>query len=494
MRFCITFLTSVLFLLFSLSAQSQYIEKIPFRAGSDTGSYLVIQPVSKSVKGTLLFVHGFYPDEAILAETKLHNVAAANGLLTVYLSTGSSLFTDSAVLLRIQTVVQDLVSRFGADTSRFALAGYDYASNIALRYAELAQEYPDRFPVHPKAVFTVGGPVDLPGLWDWCERQIKKNYYAGTVGDAMYIRDYMQKKWGPPAAAKEQYAALTPFDHTLPGPGNERFLKNTALRLYYDTDIEWQLSNRRNSYYDTYMPDASALVNSLLLQGNGEAAFMAARTPGRKSDGSRNASALSVVDEVDCIHWLKQKLDIFDPVTWQPPYQLATPAGWGTERFPLPPDFAPDIRYTGVEDLRFAPGWGDTASAEHWSYAFLWWLNGKPEVNADILRRYLQAYYTGLVGRNIGPRHIPADKVIPVQAYLQQGKAEPGEGPAYSGRITLLNYMSGSWQPVTLHCRVYSLPGGPAHTALFFELSPRPLQHAVWKSFEQLRASYRLNE
>ena len=56
-------------------------------------------------------------------------------------------------------------------------------------------------------------------------------------------------------------------------------------------------------------------------------------------------------------------------------YKLDVPAGWNVERIPFPIDFAPGINYTGVEDLRFTPGWEDLTSEEHWSYAFLWWLD-----------------------------------------------------------------------------------------------------------------------
>ena len=51
-------------------------------------------------------------------------------------------------------------------------------------------------------------------------------------------------------------------------------------------------------------------------------------------------------------------------------YNFSIPKEWQTERINFPIDFAPQISYTGVEDLRFAPGWEFTTSEEHWSYAF----------------------------------------------------------------------------------------------------------------------------
>jgi hypothetical protein len=58
---------------------------------------------------------------------------------------------------------------------------------------------------------------------------------------------------------------LSPFNSADAGPGNERALRHAAVRLYFDTDIEWQLRERRNGYYDTYLPDAAEMVERRFL-------------------------------------------------------------------------------------------------------------------------------------------------------------------------------------------------------------------------------------
>ena len=37
-------------------------------------------------------------------------------------------------------------------------------------------------------------------------------------------------------------------------------------------------------------------------------------------------------------------------------YSLPTPKGWTIEQFPIPISFARSIKYKGVEEIRFAPG------------------------------------------------------------------------------------------------------------------------------------------
>jgi hypothetical protein len=91
----------------------------------------------------------------------------------------------------------------------------------------------------------------------------------------------------------------------------------------------------------------------------------------------------------------------FDGHRWQAPYHFSIPKDWSIERFLIPISFAPQISYKGVEDIRFAPGWANEKSEEYWSYAFLWYLDGRPEINSAIIADNLKNYYTGLSKINI---------------------------------------------------------------------------------------------
>ena len=472
---------------------SQNAEKVSFDATDSTdGYYLAIRPQSKQIKGVLVLLSSFFPPEDLLPETKLHNVAYANDILTVVAFMKQKLYADTSVIQRINAILKDAVTKFSADTGKFALAGYDQAGNIALRYTELTYEHPSQFLVQPKAVFGIDTPVDLFGLWHWSERQIKKNYWPGTVGDAKYYLDALTKENGTIYNNPEKYKRLTPFNKEEEVAGNEQYLRKVAVRLYYDTDIDWQLKNRRNSFYDTKMPDASELINRLLLSGNDKAEFVASKQPGLRSNGIRHPTSLSIVDEVECIQWIKKSLNIFDPIAWKPPYELIIPKDWGVERFSLPPEFASRIIYKGVEDLRFAPGWGDSTSGQYWSYAYMWWLDGDPKIDAGNLQENLKAYYTGLVERNIISRKIPANKLVPVNVTIKKIKTVPDDLETYSGEIHMLDYMI--QRPIILNTLIHKKNCGvQKHTTVFVEVSPKPFTHPIWRQFDEMEKGFRCN-
>ncbi len=469
---------------------SQLTEKIVFNTQDSANDYyLAVPPISGNIQGVLVLVSSFASPEYIFTESKLPNTASGNDLLTIIASMGTGLWADSASVTRINQILTHVIKHFSADTAKFAIGALGYAGNTSLRYTEMCYERPGQFPLLPKAVFAISCPVDLTGLAYWCESEIKKNYFAGDVGDAKYISEALTKKLGYYTEHPEKYIEASPFTRNSGSAGNERYLDHVALRLYYDVDITWQLKTRRNSYYDTYIPDGSELIKQLLLQGNAEAEFISSKQPGIRTSGQRSPFSWSVVEEADCIQWIKQSLKIFNPLTYSPVYQLTIPEGWSTERFALPPDFAKQLSVTGVEDLRFFPGWGDSNSEEHWSYAYLWWLEGNKDIDASFLQDNLKILYTGLLNRNIKPRKIPMEKLYPVVAKMKNIITAPGDIKTFEGTVNMLDYIN--QMPMILNVMVHEkYCADKTHGFLLFEVSPKPFTHPNWVKLNKLNADF----
>ena len=90
-------------------------------------------------------------------------------------------------------------------------------------------------------------------------------------------------------------------------------------------------------------------------------------------------------------------IEEFDGHKWEAPYVLDTLKGWGIERFLIPIEFAPSIPYKGVEDIRFTPGWAKKITNEYWSYAFLWYLDGKVALDAKTIENNLKPIIPALL-------------------------------------------------------------------------------------------------
>ena len=175
----------------------------------------------------------------------------------------------------------------------------------------------------------------------------------------------------------------------------------------------------------------------------------------------------------------------FDGHTWKAPYDLAIPTNWTIERFLLPPFFAPEIIYKGVEDIRFTPGWGKVEAEEYWAYTFLWYLDSALTVDSKSIEKDIKAYYTGLLKVNSDTTKTTSLNPKEVKVNFLPAKKEAGDLSAFTGTIDMLDYQT--LKPILLNAKVHVKScTTTGKTILFFELSPKPFSHKVWSSLDQL--------
>jgi hypothetical protein len=175
----------------------------------------------------------------------------------------------------------------------------------------------------------------------------------------------------------------------------------------------------------------------------------------------------------------------FDGHNWKAPYHLEIPKDWGIERFEIPINFAPQILYKGVEDIRFTPGWAKVKNDEYWTYAFLWYLDGNVKTDEKIIAGNLKAYYTGLINSNTDSAKAASSKPIPVTTAFKKVTTSKDDVATFTGTINMMDYMQ--QQPITLNCIVHlkSCPEDDK-TILFYEISPKPFGHSNWNKLNQL--------
>lgn len=304
------FIFCAFLLILSLKGQGQEIEKIPLGTKEDGNNYyLVVKPLSASVKGVLVLLPGFGQSaESIFPETRLHQLSYLNEVLLVSLSVGEKIHADQQVVEKLNRVLKDVQQRFSLEQSTFVLGGFSAGGTLALRYTELCKEKPAQFPIQPQGVFTVDSPVDLVAIYQYFNREIKKNFSIVGVNEAVYVKNHMDRELGELDSHMENYIAHSPF-YTAKENGNERFLKDVAVRVYHDIDIQWSLKNRRRSFFDNNELEASELINRLLLLGNERAEFMVGKK-GYRSNGERHPHSWSIVDEEELIKWMKKLMAI----------------------------------------------------------------------------------------------------------------------------------------------------------------------------------------
>ncbi|GAA4278571.1 hypothetical protein GCM10022259_32960 [Aquimarina mytili] len=157
-------------------------------------------------------------------------------------------------------------------------------------------------------------------------------------------------------------------------------------------------------------------------------------------------------------------------------------------KFPL--IFARSLPYKGEEHIRFAKGWGDTTSEEYFSYVFVWILDESSGFTADKIKENMDIYFTGLMktGLIIKLRFF---KRLP-KTLVMISEDDPEEN-SYKGKIRVYDAFFKK-EEINLNSKVsISYCKKIDKHLVFFRLSPKEFEHAIWKDLDDVRIKFDCN-
>jgi len=167
------------------------------------------------------------------------------------------------------------------------------------------------------------------------------------------------------------------------------------------------------------------------------------------------------------------------------PTLLKGPDNWGFERMPIPTGFAPDLSLKGFEEVRFAPGMFDTASANYFTYALAVSAEGTNQIGVAELKDFLDKYFRGLsttVGRRKGLNPNPAQfgaEVVAVDSKFAGVNRFTAKLPFFD------TFNDG--RKLALNLEISVLPKGEANKTLLMMLtSPQATNAPGWQELRSI--------
>lgn len=151
------------------------------------------------------------------------------------------------------------------------------------------------------------------------------------------------------------------------------------------------------------------------------------------------------------------------------PFPLQAPQGWREEVIKMPPEFAPEMSWKGVEVLKFSPGMFKAGAPDFFSYVFLLKLDeGAPDWDEQLM-----LYYGGLAKAVAKKPHLD---VSGFELHLK------GAPEARYGTLTWTEpFVTKKAQSLNLECR-------QLRSDLWFVcVSPQPPDRPIWTAMRQIR-------
>ncbi len=175
------------------------------------------------------------------------------------------------------------------------------------------------------------------------------------------------------------------------------------------------------------------------------------------------------------------------------PFLWLVPEGFRAETIPFPLDFAPELAYKGVEEIRFAPGFRDPLAPDYFTYSFIWYVEDTATITPSVLERDLKNYFTGLMEavQKPGQTNCPTSVEVKPGTSTDSATDFPAK-PSLAGTIKTWDaFFTG--KPITLEFEVFEPPSQRAaekhYKLYYFEVSPQLDSPAVRALLSPLRQS-----
>ena len=180
---------------------------------------------------------------------------------------------------------------------------------MALSYGIQAVRDSSTF-INPKGIIGVDPPLDLIRFYNYCEREIKRNYSEAGVQEAEWlIKLYNMAFGGPPEEAREHYIHSSIFTYDEESGGNAQYLNNTNILMYSDLNIDFLINERGRDLYDWNGSEIVAFVNQLKLNGNKNAEVVISQNKGRRANGQVHPHSWNILDADKTIKWMNQLIE-----------------------------------------------------------------------------------------------------------------------------------------------------------------------------------------
>ena len=170
---------------------------------------------------------------------------------------------------------------------------------------------------------------------------------------------------------------------------------------------------------------------------------------------------------------------------------------WRGERIPLPPDFAPDLGWKGVEQIRFAPGMFQPETPDFFSYILVFLLEPEAAITEEAVEKEFLVYYQGLAKAVMGSKGATVDVStfsIELDA-VEDLTPTPESAEKSAGYRGILKWTEpfATMKPQTLYFEVttWTYEGKPVVLSCVSPVEPDA--EDPWKALREIRRTFRLS-
>lgn len=276
------------------SKSFQYIETIE----SDYELYQV-----KNEKATLVLLPCF-PCNAELTKEEflIIDEATKNGINVLLLNYNQKLYLKENELKDLSILYNSIFEKNKITSDKIYIGGFSSGGNISLLLSNYLVQINNKY--KPEGVFIVDSPIDILGLYEVAQKNIKSNLSDESVQESKWIIETFSNNLGKPNESINLYNKYSPFTLKSSNIENLRNLKDLKIRFYIEPDLKWWKENRNNNPEDLNAFFIERLYEELKKKDFSKMELIKTQNKGFRADGTRHPHSWSIVDKDKLINWV----------------------------------------------------------------------------------------------------------------------------------------------------------------------------------------------
>lgn len=229
------------FLCFLLCLNYSFGQNIIKEIGKVKGekfSYFTMAP-EQNINGIALLLPSLGESpKSLFKNTSIPYLLAAKGYLTIVPELRYSLFADEFTKAQFNHILKTQAEKYNLNKPFLLIGGFSAGGAVAISYAEYLLSSDSI--TNLKGIFAIDPPLDLERLYISAENKI--NYNCGNLisREGYFTKNYLDNTLGgSPKSKPENYLENSPYSANANDGGNAKWLKNIAIRLYTEPDLEF---------------------------------------------------------------------------------------------------------------------------------------------------------------------------------------------------------------------------------------------------------------
>lgn len=138
--------------------------------------YLKLVPISKPIGAVVIFTSRGESVQDLLKQIEIPQIAYSNSVITIIPSINWGNESRAKEVEILDFIFNEIVQKHNVPIENFVLGGLSKGGMISLTYAEISKKAKNSTFLIPNDVFGLDVPLDQAHMYEYCVREINRNF------------------------------------------------------------------------------------------------------------------------------------------------------------------------------------------------------------------------------------------------------------------------------------------------------------------------------